>query len=89
MNGQQLNNKRVLSRQRTFLGAQIVMKEGTATLDCMVRNLSASGALVKVEAALTVPDQFTLAIPGKGDFLAEVKWRKISELGVAFKLADA
>ena len=77
--------RRNISRARTILAAQIILHDGGSTVDCTVRNLSDTGARVKVEAPFTLPEHFKLHIP-KSNILrsVEVKWRTISELGVQF-----
>lgn len=68
-----------------------VLKAGTisfgiaAGIDCVVKNISDTGALLAVESAVGIPNRFTLVIPA--DSLkreALVKWRRARSIGVAF-----
>ena len=70
-------------RRRTLKGAQIVFNGGHSTVDCVVRNVSDTGALVRVEGAPNMPDEFDLVIDDQRR-PCRVAWRKLTELGVAF-----
>jgi hypothetical protein len=69
-----------------------VLKAGVAasndrhlTVACTVRDLSASGARLRVEGSLTVPNTFELIIDVDGlEANCEVVWRKANEVGVKF-----
>lgn len=56
-------------------------------IDCTVRNLSSTGALLGVESPIGIPDKFTLALISDGNHATpcEVKWRKPKRIGVAFR----
>lgn len=68
-----------------------VLKAGTisfgiaAGIDCVVKNISDTGALISVESSVGVPNNFTLVI--RTDSLrreAVVKWRRARSIGIAF-----
>lgn len=67
-----------------------VMKPGTIefrgqTIDCMIRDLSTTGAALEVPHQRAVPDKFVLAMPGDGLHLpCHVVWRKDYRIGVTF-----
>jgi PilZ domain len=67
-----------------------VLKSGTigfggGAIDCLVRNLSASGAALEVANQIGIPDRFMLAVPGDGLHLpCHIVWRKERRIGVAF-----
>jgi hypothetical protein len=67
-----------------------VLKAGTIAfggnvIDCVVRNLSISGAALEAPNQCGIPSRFVLAIPGDGLRLAcRVKWRKEHRIGVQF-----
>ncbi|MGA1802074.1 PilZ domain-containing protein [Rhizobium sp. HT1-10] len=71
-------------RARAFLGAKIVLDGGFSVFDCIVRDISEAGARLKVENAVSVPQNFTLLISDGRSFKATVKWRRIDSLGVRF-----
>src|SRR5882762_5771385 len=54
-------------------------------IDCMMRNLSTTGAALEVSNQIGVPSKFTLVVPGDGLHLAcNVVWRSEYRIGVAF-----
>ena len=67
-----------------------VLKAGTIDLgggaiDCMVRNLSGTGAALEVTGQAGIPEKFTLVIAGDGLHLpSRVVWRRGCRIGVAF-----
>jgi PilZ domain len=55
------------------------------SVDCLVRNLSISGATLELGHESTVPSRFVLQIPGDGVSLASrVVWRKEHYIGISF-----
>lgn len=78
-----MDNKRAAVRQRTYKGGRINFE--TAGIDCIIRNLSDTGACLEAESAVPIPDKFRLVI--KPEFLirdCEVAWRRSHKLGVRF-----
>lgn len=80
-----MDEKRQTPRRR-------ILKAGTISfalaggIDCVVKNISANGALLSVESSVGIPNNFTLIIPNesiKRD--AEVKWRRARSIGIAFR----
>jgi PilZ domain len=67
-----------------------VLKAGTIVfgrnvIDCVVRNLSTSGAALEAPNQTGIPPRFILVIPSDGLRLAcRVKWRKEHRVGVEF-----
>jgi len=71
-------------RQRTFKGGTISF-DRAAGIDCVVRNISKSGACLEVQSPLGIPEQFTLVV--KPDDLkrsCQVAWRSAGRIGVLF-----
>jgi len=77
-----MTEKRRAPRLRTFKGGSITF--GLApSIDCVVRNLSETGAQLAVQAAVRVPDEFTLLIkPEMTKRACRVVWRKADKIGV-------
>jgi len=72
-------------RLRTFKGGSISMANGLAT-DCIIRNLSESGACLEVSSPRDIPDSFRLIIrPELLTRNCEVAWRSGQRVGVHFK----
>lgn len=79
-----LENNRAAQRQR-------VLKAGTidfngSTIDCVVRNVSLTGAALEVASPVGIPDEFNLRISGDQNLHhCRVAWRTDKRLGVAFQ----
>jgi hypothetical protein len=69
---------------------QRVLKAGTiefggGAINCLVRNLSTTGAALEISSQVGIPDIFTLFVPSDGLRLrCDVVWRKKYRIGVAF-----
>jgi PilZ domain len=67
-----------------------VLKAGTiefggGAIDCLVRNLSATGAALEISSQVGIPENFALVVPGDGLHLrCDVVWRKSYRIGVTF-----
>jgi hypothetical protein len=58
---------------------------GGATIDCVVRNQSATGAALEIASPIGIPDEITLVIAAdKVRRRCVVVWRKQKRIGVAF-----
>ena len=72
-------------RRRVLRGSIILFNDRNSTIPCTVRDLSASGARLRVEAAVRVPDSFILVIELDGfEADCEVVHRLPKDLGVRF-----
>ena len=72
-------------RQRSFLGAKLVYGDGAFTVDCVVRNLSAIGARVKLPEGQAVPAQvYFLEMRSGVAYEARVAWKHHPEIGLEF-----
>jgi hypothetical protein len=76
--------RRNASRHRVLKGAHISFKEGGAAIDCTIRNLSGTGACLKVASPIGVPDTFDLVLDDSSVRHCRVTWRKATQIGVAF-----
>jgi hypothetical protein len=78
--------KRKEPRTRTLKKARIVFNDGRSVIDCVVRNLSAHGALLVVHSLLGVPDTFELHIESDGSRrVAHTIWKREGKIGVEFR----
>jgi hypothetical protein len=75
---------RAAPRQRVLKGGRIVINDGFSTFQCAVRNLSDTGARVKVASIVGIPDSFELAMDDGRKFACTVVWKTATELGVKF-----
>lgn len=75
--------KRTAQRHRVFKGATITF-EGFGVA-CTLRNVSAGGAAVDLDDAVTVPQCFTLSIPRDNVTRhCRAVWRSERRIGLAF-----
>ncbi len=76
---------RARQRRRVLKGASIVFNDSGSTINCTVRNLSETGAQLRVVSVLGIPNQFELRLGDQSrSWGCEVVWRKETELGVRF-----
>jgi hypothetical protein len=72
------------SRQR-LLKAGTIKFVGRGAINCLVLNLSATGAALEVSNQTEIPERFTLVMPGDGLHLScRTVWRKERRIGVTF-----
>ena len=72
-------------RNRMFKAGIASYQNNSITVDCVIRDLTSSGAKLKFEKGSFVPGLFMLTIPVDGIKVdCEVKWRHELEVGVAF-----
>ena len=79
------NENRDSSRKRLLKGGYIAFSARHATLPCVVRDISESGARLQVGQVSSVPDTFELIVELDGlEVPCVVVWRKANEIGVTF-----
>jgi hypothetical protein len=76
--------KRIAPRRNTMIIATIVFDGGRSRQDCVIRNLSDSGAKLEVATVRGVPDSFDLIVPRHRPQHCRVVWRALKEMGVQF-----
>jgi len=80
-----MEERRQFPRHRTLKSGRIVVQSGRSVLDCTVRNLSASGALLVVKNLTSIPEKFELVLETSGEhYRCRVAWRRDDRLGVEF-----
>jgi hypothetical protein len=76
--------KRSADRHRVLKAGTIEF--GGAAINCMVRNMSNTGAALDVASPAGIPDQFTLILLADGHHTpCQVIWRKEKRIGVTFE----
>ena len=79
-----LENNRAALRHRVLKSGSIEFHGGV--IDCLVRNISETGAALEVASPLGIPETFNLVISGDHSSRpCQVAWRKDKRIGVAFK----
>jgi hypothetical protein len=77
-------------RQRTLLRGMVYFANSPAAVDCLVREISETGARLKFAVSPIVVDTLELQIPTKAQkFNCEVRSRSGDEIDVAFIAAGA
>jgi hypothetical protein len=76
-------DRRGSPRRRVFKGATLRFNKGYGALECVVRNQSADGALLAFGDSAGVPAAFDIAIGSDAARPAQVRWRGVTEVGIA------
>ena len=85
----QMVESRRSERVRSFLRAKILFNNQNTSFDCIVRNISQTGAKIEVSNTISVPTHFDLEIPQKGrTYRARIVWRDAEAMGVEFIQAE-
>jgi len=72
-------------RLRVFLKGRIHFNNGSSSIDCLVRDMSSTGARLLLSETATLPEKFDLFIPQKErTFRAQLRWRREDGIGVTF-----
>jgi hypothetical protein len=81
-----LENNRAALRQRVFKAGTIEFSG--STIDCVVRNISETGAALEVASPVGIPAEFNLLISGNiAKRPCRVVWVRDKRIGVAFRPA--
>lgn len=80
---EQPQERRRAARYPTFQSACIVI-DGRAPINCVLRNVSKTGACLQVATAVGVPDSFALRYQPGSVLRCRVVWRKQRRLGIEF-----
>jgi hypothetical protein len=83
-----MTERRSAPRQKSLLQGRIYYNGRRSSTDCLIRDITETGAHLKFSGTVTVPEVFELYIPNKQDsFRARVIWHRGEELGVEFESA--
>lgn len=78
-----MDERRREPRLRSLLGGRIRFRRLQSTMDCIVRNIAAHGAMLEFPRTAITPGEFSLHIPQRGEtHCARVVWRRRERLGV-------
>lgn len=82
------SDARMAPRRRVLKSGIAACNERRLTMSCTVRDISATGARLRTEGSMTLPDLFELIIEMDGlEADCQVVWRKANEVGVKFLAA--
>jgi hypothetical protein len=77
--------KRIIRRQRVLKSGKIIFADGNSVVDCVIRNLSVTGARLEVPTTVGLPGEFTLVdAHANRHYAAKVMWRRGEAMGVEF-----
>lgn len=78
-----MDEKRSSRRQRALKSAKISYGDGAFSVDCIIRNTSDTGCMLKVPTTVPIPDSFILIEGGKHRRVT-VAWRRDDLIGVRY-----
>jgi PilZ domain len=85
-----IKENRKSERQRHFLRGFVRILETNTTIDCIVRDISETGAKLRFRCTTPMPELFELHIPSKGQFAkSKLVWNKNCEVGISFESLGA
>jgi hypothetical protein len=80
-----VDERRTVTRQKSFLQGRIYFNNRRSSIDCLVRDYTETGARLKLSETATVPEVMELYIPNREEMhRARVEWRSGNEMGVSF-----
>jgi PilZ domain-containing protein len=82
-----VQERRKSKRRPLVYGASVVSFDGTLKRDCVIDDISATGAKLRIEAPKELPEEFVLLLSARGDARRHCKiaWRGPQEIGVRFR----
>jgi hypothetical protein len=80
-----MRDRRSSTRQKSFLQGRIYYNNRRSSVDCLVRDISDTGAKLVFSSAVTFPDVVEVYLSNKEEVRrARVQWRRGNEVGVDF-----
>jgi hypothetical protein len=84
-----MSERRSVPRFRSLLGARIGFGRRRSTMDCLVRNIGPSGAMIVFPHSAITPTTFSLHILQRGEtHNARVVWRRHDRAGLALSATE-
>lgn len=80
-----MEEKRQTIRHRVLKGGHVVFNDGRSTISCIARDVSHTGAKLRFETVIGVPEKFVLVLHDGLRHPCVVRSRTASELGVEFE----
>lgn len=83
-----MKERRALVRHKTFMKGRIYFNNRLSSMDCIVRDVTESGARLEFSENVTLPEAFELYLPARNEyFRARIEWRKGNLLGISWGTA--
>jgi len=84
-----MSEHRITTRHKSFLQGRIYFNNHRSAVDCLIRDISDTGARLTFSGPVIIPDVADLYIPLKERMLRmRVQWRHGDEAGVTFVPAE-
>lgn len=81
--------RRTAPRQKSFLQGRAFYNQRRSSADCIVRDITESGARLTFSGPVALPEVFELHIPNKGEvYRVHVQWHHGKEMGVSLGHAE-
>jgi PilZ domain len=81
------DERRSDQRHRVLKGGTLYFNKGYSSLECVIRDLSATGARIQMGETFGVPTRFTMSISGETTRIeASLRWRTSRNIGLSFLL---
>ena len=77
--------RRDSSRVRRYKPARLVFNDNQSVIDCMLRDISDSGARVRLKSLFDGPKKIVLEVINDFTCSADVMWYRNNELGLRFQ----
>ena len=78
-------DRRRVPRRRSLKCGVIAFDGRFSTADCTVRNLTASGASLRLASTAGIPERFELRMRHHNFRWCRVKWRRVDAMGIEFE----
>lgn len=82
-----MDDRRKAERKRMLRRGRIVFRKGYGVIDCVLLDLSETGARLRAPGLLALPDQFELRIEHGPSYVVELAFRNLETVGVRFLAA--
>jgi len=80
-----MSERRGSARRKSFLRGCVYFNNRRSAIDCLIRDMSSSGARLFFSGAVSIPDVLEIYIPQKEQTLRGwVEWRHGDEVGISF-----
>jgi hypothetical protein len=73
------------TRSKAIIGARALFNEGRSSVECLIRDISSTGARLSISSMIPLPREFLLEVPSRGQTYKVVLRRRRGEhAGVEF-----
>jgi len=80
-----MQHERISARRRTLKGGKVILSKSTL-IDCVIRDLSETGARLEFSGATSLPSEFKLQFATSGEErLVTLTWQRGLSAGVHFE----